>query len=343
MPLLAIFVPLYLIGFYLLKHIKMKKQIRFVNKKIVCVGNHTLGGTGKTTIVKELVKELSLRGKNVGVVIRGYKRKGKKITLILDTTLKLDNKFVKYAGDEPFMLYRSLNVPIAISSNRVEAIKKLCQTNKVDIIISDDGYQNFTFYKDINILVINLYEYMYKNSFIFPLGRLRESLSSALSSAQYVVLNHVNFVKDEVINEVENKIKKVNKDIKVIKTYYKLKNFVNIYTNESLSVEQFIKLNSCDITVVCGIGEPVVFVKMLESNGLNIKYKFIYPDHYWYKNTNLNEWKKTGHSVVTTYKDAIKIYPLLETVKNTYKIYYCNIQLEIKEGKELWTTLINSL
>ncbi|MCS7227858.1 MAG: tetraacyldisaccharide 4'-kinase, partial [Endomicrobia bacterium] len=272
-------------------------------------------------------------------------RKDKKNSILLNPDTKFDPAYVQYTGDEPFMLFSSLNIPIAVSSSRINAIKKLCEENKVDIIISDDGYQNFSFYKDISILIINLYEISRKPQILFPLGNLREKLSSALKRTQYVILNHSRYVDYITVSKIMHKIKQINRDIKIIKSYYKIKNFVHLYTQKIYLPNEFLLMNF-NIMVSCGLGKPELFIRSLELIGLEVKHKFFYPDHYWYKTQDLKRWRKFGnYPVVVTYKDAVKLFPLINKLEKMYidKIYYCNVELEIEEGKDIWEELIHSL
>jgi tetraacyldisaccharide 4'-kinase len=346
LPVRVILVPVYYCIFQIIKFFNEKKQKKFGNVKIVCVGNHTLGGSGKTTIVWFFTEELVKKGKKLGIVMRGYKRKNKeKKVVVLKPNEKVSTEVVEQVGDEAYMLYSKLNIPVAVSSERVDAISELLKQSDIEIIISDDGYQNFKFYKDINILVINIYDFMTKPQIIFPLGNLREPLSSAVKRAQYVILNHSKIVRISILADIKNKIKFYNKDVGIISTSYKITDFVNLWSKKMFKPNEFL-LFYPNIVVCCGIGRPEIFVRMLKTEGFEIKHQIFYPDHYWYKIKDLKMWKqKINYPVVMTYKDIVKILPLMEKIEPKYfeKIYYCNIKLEINEGADVWQQLINSL
>lgn len=351
LPVLVLLVPIYYFIFCLLRYIRTKHQRKFEGVKLICIGNPTLGGSGKTTVVKKLAEELKSRGKNVGIVIRGYKRIEKKEKVVLlENSKKYTSDYIYKTGDEPYMLFSSLNIPVSISSNRVKAIETLYQYTfsgqQLEVIISDDGYQNFSFYKDINILLINLYEFTKRKLSLFPLGNLREPLSSAIKRADYVILTHAKIVPEKILKEVKQKVQKFNKSAKIVTAYYKIKNFVSVYNNKSFSLKEFLLLNN-KITICCGIGIPEIFERMLISEGFDIKYKFFYSDHYWYKLKDLKYLRKVSNNypVVMTNKDAVKIIPLLEKHAMLYfdKLFWCDIKLVFDEGEQLWDELINSL
>ncbi len=344
LPFRLILVPLYYSLFHIIKFFNEKKQKKFDNIKIVCVGNHTLGGSGKTTIVSFLAEELIKKGKKVGIVMRGYKRKNKKKkVVVLKPNEKVDVDIVKEVGDEAYMLYSKLNLLISVSSQRVKAVSELLNFLP-DIIISDDGYQNFKFYKNVNILVINIYDFVYRKQFLFPLGEIREPLSSAVKRAQYIILNHCRIVSNFILADIKNKIQSLNKDVKIISTSYKIINFVNILSKKMFKPNEFL-LFYPNISVCCGIGRPEIFVRLLKTEGFEIKHQIFYPDHYWYKIKDIKKLAEMSYPVVMTYKDVVKIYPLINEAKKKYfeKIFFCDIKLEINDGVELWQQLINSL
>jgi tetraacyldisaccharide 4'-kinase len=345
LPVRVILVPVYYCIFQIIKFFNKKKQKKFDNVKIVCIGNHNLGGSGKTTIVSFFTEELVKKGKKVGIVMRGYKRKNKeKKVVVLKPNEKVSTDVVEQVGDEAYMLYSKLNIPVAVSSKRVNAISELLKFSP-EVIISDDGYQNFKFYKDVNVLVINIYDFVKEPQLLFPLGRLREPLFSAVKHSQYVVLNHSNIVNISILADIKNKIKFYNKDVGIISTSYKITDFVNLWSKKMFKPNEFL-LFYTNIAVCCGIGRPEIFVRMLKTEGFEIKHQIFYSDHYWYKIKDLKMWRqKTNYPVVMTYKDIVKILPLMEKIEPKYfeKIYYCNIKLEINEGADVWQQLINSL
>ena len=345
LPVRVILIPVYYCIFQIIKFFNKKKQKKFDNVKIVCIGNHNLGGSGKTTIVSFFTEELVKKGKKVGIVMRGYKRKNKeKKVVVLKPNEKISTEVVEQVGDEAYMLYSKLNIPVAVSSKRVNAISELLKFSP-EVIISDDGYQNFKFYKDVNVLVINIYDFVNEPQLLFPLGRLREPLFSAVKHSKYVVLNHSNIVNISILADIKNKIKFYNKDVGIISTSYKITDFVNLWSKKMFKPNEFL-LFYPNIAVCCGIGRPEIFVRMLKTEGFEIKHQIFYPDHYWYKIKDLKMWKqKINYPVVMTYKDIVKILPLMEKIEPKYfeKIYYCNIKLEINEGADVWQQLINSL
>ncbi|MFN3551146.1 MAG: tetraacyldisaccharide 4'-kinase [Endomicrobiia bacterium] len=343
-PILIFITPIYYLFFNIFKFVKTKKQKKFKDLKIICVGNPDLGGSGKTTLVKKIVEDLKSLNKKVAVVTRGYKKKKKKQVLLLHPKELYDDTTIFYSGDEAYMLFSDLKIPVCVSNDRVKAIEYLKEKFDLEIIISDDGYQNFSFYKDINILIINMFKFQKKN-FLFPLIELRETLKSSLKRADYVILNHVNFVFDKIVEKFKQKVKKINNEIKIITSYYKIINFINLYNGKSFYLKEFLDFNN-EVILCCGIGEPKIFQNMLNIEGFKIKHKIFYPDHYWYDLKDVLKWYNLGNfPIIVTKKDAVKLKNFLNKFDDIYfdKIFYPEINFEIKEGKDLWQQMINSL
>ena len=98
---------------------------------VIVVGNLTIGGTGKTPLVKYIATKLIDKGYRPGIVSRGYGGNFKE-------TLRVnENTSVKETGDEAQILAK-LNIPFYIDKNRVRAVKKLIANHDCDVIISDD-------------------------------------------------------------------------------------------------------------------------------------------------------------------------------------------------------------
>jgi tetraacyldisaccharide 4'-kinase len=232
---------------------------------IICVGNIYLGGTGKTPLCIELAEIL--------------KRSNKKIAII--------KKFYKNHEDE-FKLIKSKKIKLFNDGSRLLAVKK-AEIRKFDCVILDDGFQDSSIVKDLNIVCFNE-EQLAGNEMTIPSGPLREPLSS-LRRAQIVVINGN---KNEPF---ERKIKSISNDI-------------SIYYSEYLpaNLNQFAKQN---LLAFAGIGNPNNFFNLLEKNNLRVEKKIPFPDHYNYSMGELNDIVNYSISnnlkIVTTEKDYFRI------------------------------------
>jgi tetraacyldisaccharide 4'-kinase len=237
--------------FYILAGIRKKLYIFGIFKSykakvpVIIVGNITVGGTGKTPVVVEVVKFLQQQGKKVGVISRGYGRQNKDLIIVGDDTNVLD------CGDEPKLIHLKTKCLLAVSSNKIQAVKAL--ENKVDVIISDDGLQHYALKRDLEIVVFN----GLSNGFYLPSGGLREG-KSRLKTVDIVLKTS---------------------DKKVVPLC-----FVNAKTLEQKPLDYF---NNTEVLAICGIANPERFFTTLQDLKVNFKTK-IFPDHYNFQLEDLN-------------------------------------------------------
>lgn len=339
-PVLLVLSVVYYLFFRLLR-LKSIFAVRYsASCKVVCVGNATVGGSGKTEIVKKIVYVLKERARNVVVITKGYKRKSKEEILCLNK--EYENRLINAEeyGDEPAMLFNELNVPVVVGKDKNKIISYAMTRFMPEVIISDDGYQNFSFYKDVNILVVNA-KRTFWDKFMLPLGNLREPLKESVKRADLVVLNHVSMVKDELVENLRKKISKYNRDVKVVNCCYRLKNFVNCGSGEVISKESFKEKNQ-KVVLVVGVGFPESVEFLLFRNGFEIVQQFLFPDHYWYKKKQL-EKILSNYCIVTTKKDAMRITSVIGKEELLKKVFVMEIDPVFLEGRYLWEEMVNNL
>ena len=129
----------------------MLKQQSF-DVPVICVGNITVGGTGKTPHIEYLIRLLSKQYK-VAVLSRGYKRKGKGFRVV-ET-----NSRVQDVGDEPLQIKRKFpDTMVFVDANRVRAIERILSTERAvrpDVILLDDGFQHRHVKPSLSILLVD--------------------------------------------------------------------------------------------------------------------------------------------------------------------------------------------
>lgn len=145
------------------------RRARRLPVAVIVVGNLTVGGTGKTPLVIALVDALRERGFHPGVVSRGYGGTAR-TPILLD-----DRPDPAVVGDEPSLIRRRTRVPVAVGRSRWQAARLLLGC-RVDVIIADDGLQNASLARDIEICVIDG-ERRFGNGRMLPAGPLREPVS----------------------------------------------------------------------------------------------------------------------------------------------------------------------
>ena len=274
---------------FLIKKCTTKKN--FFNKKtVICVGNIYLGGTGKTPLSIE-----------IGLIL---KRLNLKPVII--------KKFYRDQFEEVDLIKNKMKKIIVSTSRYIAA--KIAVKKKFNVLILDDGLQDNSIYKDLNIACFNNNQ-LIGNGMTIPSGPLREHLKSIIN-CQMVVINTDSSKKKNKVFE-----KKINLLSKKTKVFY------SRYVPNNKIIKKFTKRK---ILAFAGIGNPENFFDLLERQNLSIKKRIEFPDHYIYKKEDLQkiilEAKLKNYIILTTEKDfyRIKKFKLRE-------IKYLPVKLDILE------------
>ena len=258
---------------------------------VICVGNIYLGGTGKTPLCIEIFSILKKLNMNPAFVRKQY------------DLYKDEADFQKSIG------------PVYQSKKRIDAVKEAKQNN-ADVVILDDGFQDFSINKNLSIICFNEKQWI-GNGFTIPAGPLRNSLS-ALKKADCVIIN------GKKNKNIENKIFLENKRIKIFYSNYKPQN-IKEFQNKK-------------IIAFAGIGNPENFFDLLMENNLNIIETLKFPDHHKYSENELekllNKTKVNNSILLTTEKDY---YRISENYKKNIKCLKIKVEIdnEIKFIEEI--------
>ncbi len=285
----------------LFSYLTSRRRRRYIKNKeisyksdipIIVVGNLTIGGTGKTPLVKYIANELANKGYKPGIVSRGYGGKFKETLQVTDETS------VKETGDEAQILSK-LNLPFYIDRNRVRAVKKLTKDHNCDVIISDDGLQHYKMGRHIEIAVIDG-KRRFGNNLTFPAGPLRES-KNRLNSVDFIVNNSGPTEEDEYLMNISPS------------------NFVHLKSGKSYSIDKWPMHNQ--IHAVAGLGNPGRFFDLLDKLGFDsIRHPF--PDHHNFSSSDI--FYLDHLPIVMTEKDASKCKDF-----DNNKIWYLTIDADV--------------
>ena len=249
---------------------------------VICVGNLTVGGSGKTPVVITLCRFLSGIGKSTSILTRGFggKEKG---PIFVSTNLheSLD------VGDEPLMMAHSLDV--CVSRNRPLGANHILDKKKYDCIVMDDGLQNPTLKKDLNIAVFDG-KFGIGNGFLLPAGPMRQKLEVGIQNIDLVIFNG----KDET------------------GLGQKIPPHIPIFTGELQPDEEIVeKMKNRRVYGFAGIGNPSRFFKTLNNIGTDLVGEAQFADHHPYTDADLTqlyeEAMQSGAELVTTQKDWMRL------------------------------------
>ncbi len=274
------------------KFLKNKIKSFESNLPVIVVGNLTIGGTGKTPLVKYIASELIKRGYKPGIVSRGYGGNFKE-------TLKVESDTpVKQTGDEAQILSK-LNIPFYIDKNRVRAVETISKNHDCDVIISDDGLQHYNMKRDIEIAVIDG-KRRFGNRLTFPAGPLRESIKR-LNTVDFVVNNSGPSEENEFLMNVSPS------------------EFVHLKSGKTYGIEDWPMHKQ--IHAVAGLGNPSRFFDLLEKLGFEI-IRHPFPDHHNFDSSDL--YYLDHLPIVMTEKDASKCKEF-----DNNKIWYLKIEADV--------------
>ena len=270
--------------FIFFKHLLVKPHKCSI--PIICIGNIYLGGTGKTPLSIKISSILNSLNKNPVFIRKKY------------NSYRDESAMQKKVGQ------------ICEADKRIDAINEAIK-NKADVAILDDGFQDYSIYKNLSIICFNEKQWI-GNGLLIPAGPLRESLS-ALNRANCVVIN------GEKNSSIEGKILKKNKLIKIFYMKYKPQNIIELENKKFLCF--------------AGIGNPDNFFNLLKQNNINVLQYISFPDHYNYSSVELENLlkkaKENNATLLTTEKDYLRIK---ENFKENIK--YLKIEAEIENQKQ---------
>jgi tetraacyldisaccharide 4'-kinase len=258
---------------------------RFLQKKIpvpvIIVGNISLGGTGKTPLIIELVKYLQQRGHKPGVVSRGYGGTAPHYPYLLNAQSQASE-----SGDEPLLIYRSTQCAVCVAPDRVAAALSLVAQGCTHIL-SDDGLQHYRLGRALEIAVVDG-QRLFGNQKLLPVGPLREPVSR-LKSVDLIVINNPSTKKP-------------------LSGYHHLHAMaIKPKAWRKISTQQDVSLDNAEFTAqihaVAGIGNPERFFKTLDTLSLNY-YAHHFPDHYAFHAADFESYN--SDTVLMTEKDAVK-------------------------------------
>lgn len=316
-------------------HVGILKSQSF-NIPIICVGNITVGGTGKTPHTELLITELKKKFR-VACLSRGYKRKTSGFILADE------HSSAREIGDEPMQIKKKFpDILVACDSKRVRGIQELLALPQPpEVIILDDAFQHRYVQADKNIVLVDYNRPVYEDC-LLPAGRLRENIS-ALKRADYIIVTKC----PKQMAPIEQRI--LSKHLK-IKPYQQL--FFSTLTYgkiQALSTKtEPISLHAgSSILCVTGIAQPAPFIKYLKTFTPNIT-ELRYPDHHSFTKKDIEHIQATFQKIsnkekyiLTTEKDAVRLKACELSKELKRKIYYIPVIPEFISHENIFLTEIS--
>ena len=306
---------------------------RTFNIPTICIGNLSVGGTGKTPLSSYIIS--ILEGKNIAVLSRGY---GRSTTGYREVSLESEAKKV---GDEPLLLkQKHPSCLVVVNENRKKGIEKILKSHQeIDVILLDDGFQHRSVKAGLNILITD-YNLPYYKDFLLPMGTLRESKKGSERADIVVVSKSPN-----EINPTEKKGVIQQLGIFITQKCYfsqiQYKNWKCITTNEDLLVQE-----KYSITLVTGIADSSSLLENLTENEHSISH-LEYADHHNYTLKDIedilnkyNQDNSVKKLILTTEKDAVKLRGFKKELGNV-NVYFSPIETIFEEKENFEKQILN--
>lgn len=267
---------------------------------ILCVGNITVGGTGKTPAVEMLVGYYS-KTHNVAVVSRGYGRNTKGYVEV-----SVEDSYIK-VGDEPLQIKRKYpNVPVVVCEKRAYAVARIREEMPdVNMIIMDDGFQHRHIKPYLNIIMVDATRPVERDH-LLPYGQLRDTIPS-LHRAHYFIVTKCPEDMSPIDMRIQRKVLTFKPSQQVFFTRFRRSVMRTLVEDRPMPLPAGSK-----IIAMSGIGNSDVFNEELRGR-FNVVETLDFDDHHTYRLGDLALMQKALERnpdavIVTTEKDAIKLF-----------------------------------
>ena len=289
----------------------------------ICIGNLSVGGTGKTPMAEFLISVLKADHK-VALLSRGYRRESKGFVLANDKSM------VGNLGDEPYQIHSKFpKIAVAVDADRQNGIRMLEQQVSPDVILLDDAFQH----RKVNYgfsMLLTAYDNLYVNDWYLPTGSLRDSKREAKRADVIIVTKCPANLND---SERQRIIQKLNPE-----SYQEVLFSCLAYASEfkgdtgSFPLDYF---RNKKLTLVTGVANPEPLVIYLEASGLVFEH-LRFKDHHVFTENELQQLR-TREYLLTTEKDYVRLRGKVEN------LYYLTIKHRfLGEGRKVLEACIGS-
>lgn len=304
---------------------------------VICIGNLTVGGTGKTPHTEYLIRLLKDRY-NIAILSRGYKRKTKGFVLATNNTTYKD------IGDEPFQIKNKFpDIIVAVDEDRQRGINNLLDMkNKPDIVLLDDAYQHLYVKPSLSILLSDYNRPIYEDV-LLPAGRLREKFHQMDRANIIIVTKCPTDLKPIDIRIISHGLNAFPYQT-VLFTGIEYENLVSIFKQTDLFSTEEESLDSIrdkKVLLITGIASPKTIIDEISKYTSDIE-MLNFPDHHDFTADDIRKIEQTYDGLndstavtIVTEKDAVRLKnrtDLSEKLKKS--LYYLPIRIAFLNAEE---------
>jgi tetraacyldisaccharide 4'-kinase len=306
---------------------KRAHRRRLPGVPVVSVGNITAGGTGKTPVTIELLRDF--QAFRPGLLTRGHGRHTSAIVVLPQGDERLP---VALTGDEAQIYTRSAHVPIGIGGARFDAGTRLLEVAPVQLMFLDDGFQHLQIHRDFDLVLIDSL-HPFGGGHLLPLGRLREPLEGLARADAFLITRE-----NEAVNlpAIESVLRRYNPAAPI----FRARTVPRHWVDERGDTMEIASMAGRPAVAFCGLGNPHAFWRTLEPLGVKSISQHHYGDHHRYSPTEVRRLVRYAKSVgadilLTTAKDAVNLCPEFHAIIDPLRLYWLEIGVEIDHRDEL--------
>lgn len=272
---------------------------------VLVVGNHVVGGAGKTPTVIAIVQALQAAGRHPGVISRGHGREGDGACAVNDSAS------AAAVGDEPLLIHRRTGVPVWVGRQRAEVAAALCAAQpEVDVLVADDGLQHHALARQAELVVFD--ERGAGNGLLLPAGPLREPLPPQLPPLRRVLYT---------AGAASTRLPGLAATRR-LGLAWPLAAWQRGDARPAVPLET---LRGRPLLAAAGMAAPEKFFGMLVAAGLQIE-RMPLPDHHPYSTL---PWPAQTADVLVTEKDAVKLQP---SAMGATRVWVLPLDLQLPAG-----------
>lgn len=300
---------------------------------VLSVGNLTMGGTGKTPMVRYLARLLRAKGLRPAIVSRGYGGKATgKVNIVSDGVKVLLS--AEMAGDEPFMLAGALpGVPVLTGHERARVANHALSEFGADCLIMDDGFQHLAVQRDLDLVLFSAGTLL-GNGRVFPGGELREPIS-ALGRAHGFVITGVDDGNRLRVEKFQRRLQADFPGRPVFLAEYRPQGIMHSLGRACSLAEA----REMPVFAFAGIANPDSFQRTLRQEGFSVLGFKEFRDHHGYTAQDVAALVAAAQTqgagaLITTEKDFVKLNPFF----GEFPILALTIELCLEPGFDRFIT-----
>ncbi|RMH23957.1 MAG: tetraacyldisaccharide 4'-kinase [Planctomycetota bacterium] len=285
---------------------------------VVCVGNLTVGGVGKSPMVRWVVGRLQQAGHAPAIVLRGFGARAG----------------VSDEAEE----HRALTpgVPVVVNPDRAAAVRELADrpaAERPSCVVLDDGFQHRRLARDLDVVLIDARRNPWRDR-LLPAGRLREPPAS-LARAGVVVLTHTDRAGPDDLAEIERRVARAAPGVPIARSRHAWARLVVEARDGAELAESVEWLSGRRVFVACGIGSPGQFMERVRAAGAHVVGTLAVRDHAPFPRGRLARAVRDAgaDAIVSTLKDRPRLREALPA-RGWARIVYPVVETDVFAGAD---------